>query len=265
MTMPGTPEGAPPAAAAPPAAPPAAPAEVDLESPLTQDSFDRTYVEKLRAEAARHRTAAKDAQARYDAQFEGLEDRGDFDYLLGMARKLNTDPSASVKELRDLADRLGEQLGIDTKPPVADPATDPRKKVLTVEDLEKIEFDREVARQTEILKADALALSDDRYSFADGREEYARLLWIGQNDPEVAKVPFKDRLSAAAAKIKAHDEAVGAAAVAAYVESVRAGGDQFPPASAPGGGAPAAAPGSGPPKGWKNASASALERITKAL
>lgn len=265
MTHPGTPEGAPPEGTPPPAAaaaapPPAAPpAEVDLDSPLTQEQFDRGYVEKLRAEAAKHRTAAKEAQARYEAQFEGLEDESDFQYLLGMAKKLNTDPHASRQELLDLAERLGKDLGIGTTPP---PADDDKDKPLTKADLEKIEYEREVARQQQLLVQEAASYSDDHHKFEDGQPEYAQLLWLAQHDPEASK-GGKDRLKLAADKIKAKREEIGKAAVAAYIESVRSGASQFPPASAPAGGAPAGAPGASSPKSWKDASASAMEKLIR--
>lgn len=261
MTMPGTPEGSgnpvvPPSAETPPSAPPA---EVDLETPLEERTYTKAEMQSVRAEAAARRVEARDLKAAQDAWFDGLDDRGDFDYLLNMAKKLNTDPHASRQELLDLAERLGKDLGVGTTPP---PAADDKDKPLTRADLEKIDFDKEVARQQVLLKQEAASFSDDTYKFEDGREEFARLLWIAQNDPEVSKAGAK-RLESAAAKIKAHDEATGKAAVAAYIESVRSGASQFPPASAPAGGAPAAAPGAGSPKGWKAASESAMEKLIR--
>lgn len=246
----------PPAGDPPPAAPPV---EVDLDTPLEERTYTKAEIAAVRAEAAANRVKAREAQERYDKQFEGLEDKADFEYLLDMARKLNTDPHASVAELRALADRLGEGLApAAPPPPVAD-----RDKPLTLADFEKIELDREVARQGQLIKAEAAALSDDRFKFVDGNEEFARLLWIATNDKEASKAP--NRLEAAAAKIKAHDEATGKAAVAAYIEQVRSGAEQFPPASAPAGGAPAGAPGAGSPKTFKEASASAMEKLMKAV
>lgn len=259
MTMPGIPEGAPPEGTPPPAAPPAA-VEVDLDTPITGTSFDQAYVEKLRTQAARYRTEAKEAKAQYDAQFEGLEDRSDFEYLLNMARKLNTDPQASHKDLLDLAERLGKDIGAAA--PAVPPVVDDKDKPLTLADIEKREYDREVQRQHQLLIAEASSYSDDKFKFEDGHEEYARLLWVAQNDPEASK-GGKDRLKLAAAKIKARDEDIGKAAVAAYVESVRSGGSGFPPASGGAGGAPAAAQGAGSPKNFKDASASAMERLIR--
>lgn len=259
MTMPDLTNAAvPPSAETPPSPNTAPPAEVDLETPLEERTYTKAEMQSVRAEAAARRVEARDLKAAQDAWFDGLDDRGDFDYLLNMAKKLNTDPHASRQELLDLAERLGKDLGVGTTPPPADD----KDKPLTRADLEKIEFDKEVARQQVLLKQEAASFSDDTYKFEDGREEFARLLWIAQNDPEVSKAGAK-RLESAAAKIKAHDEATGKAAVAAYIESVRSGASQFPPASAPAGGAPAAAPGAGSPKGWKAASESAMEKLIR--
>lgn len=276
MTMPGTPEtGAPPAAEGTPTAPPAGappaapPAEVDLDAPLTETHYDRAYVEKLRAEAAANRIKARDAQAAFDKQFEGLEDRSDFEYLLAMARKLNDDPHGAHADLEGLTKRLAEDLGITKKQAeaIVNGDDDPNRP-LTRADLEKIEYDREVERQQRLIASEAEALSGDDYKFVDGNPEYAQLIWLVVNDKDVKGAPNK--LEAAAAKMRARDAAIreeaGKAAVAAYVEQVRTGAASFPPA---GTASAAAAPaGAGAPSGrrdFKSASESAFERISKGL
>lgn len=98
-------EGAPaaPAPAAPaPAVTPAAPA-ADPFDDATVQTFDRSYVEKLRREAAEHRTAAKPYKEVFDAY-----DDADKEIWFDLAKSMAADPKVGAQKMLELAQGLLE-------------------------------------------------------------------------------------------------------------------------------------------------------------
>lgn len=83
-----------------PAADPTTPAEPDIFD-TGADSFPRSYVEKLRSEAADYRTK----YAPYRDAYEGV-DVDVQEYLLDLNKQLLTDPKAAAAELRELLSRI---------------------------------------------------------------------------------------------------------------------------------------------------------------
>lgn len=70
--------------------------EEDL--PEGKDTFDRAYVEELRAEAAKYRTSLRP----YEAAF-GDFNQHEKEFLFGMLKALNQDPKEGAKQFRDMA------------------------------------------------------------------------------------------------------------------------------------------------------------------
>jgi hypothetical protein len=246
-----------PAAEAPPADPPvSAPAveteEIDLDSELTEETFSRDYVQKLRQEAAARRTAAKEWESKHKALYDGFDDPSDVDYLIDLARKLQDDPLTTAAEFEAIAKRVRDAMGGETPPPATEPEADDDRP-LTKKDLERIEFERAQEHALKAIKAEATSLG-----YAEGTAEFAQLIWVANNDKDAGR-----DLQKAHAKILGNLETVKQAAIQEYIESVRAGNAEFPALSAPSGGAPAGSPNGGPPTTFKDASASALARLEK--
>ena len=94
------------AAAAEAPAAPAPPSEPEIEEIPEGDTFDRAYVEKLRGEAAKHRTRARS----FEEAFAGYTDAEQARFL-DLAKNLNHNPEAALEEFRSVTNRLAGQLG----------------------------------------------------------------------------------------------------------------------------------------------------------
>lgn len=154
-------EGAVPAASAPEGAP--APAAAPSAEPLVE-TFDRPYVEKLRAEAAEHRTKAKT----YEQAFDGWTS-DDQQVWLEAVRTAAADPAKGAEYLRKIAETLSpaEQQAVE-------------EKFLTEsqlnERLDRERLETETTQQLRSIKAEAAGLG-----YEDGSEDYFRLMWVAQN------------------------------------------------------------------------------------
>lgn len=229
-----------------PAAPPepAAPPTDPFDNAETQQ-FDRKYVTGLREEAAKHRTAAKEAAAardRYAAAFGGWGDE-DADVLLEAVAQAAADPAAGAATLRQIADLLAG----DIKQTVEKPAEAPKIEALTQADLDKILNDRDEAKalQAEITSVEQEAA---KLGYEKGTEGYFRLLWLTAH-----KTNFD--MGEADKQIKAERDAV----IAEYLASKAPTGAGAAPSqgSAPSGGQPIT--------NLRQASDSARERLRAAL
>lgn len=166
--------------------------------PATQDerdTFDRTYVEKLRRESASYRERAK----RYQEAFDGYED-GQVDAWLGLARQLREDPRATAQELQALAEQINQAYEADLEAREAE--TDQGEQYLTRAQVEEIFQERErqadLQRRVNQIEADARELG---YNVAPDNEDYQELLWVASRTES-------GDIRAAHAKIEARNQAI---------------------------------------------------------
>lgn len=163
------------------------------ELPADQDSFDRAYVEKLRAEAAKYRTSLRP----FEQAFGDFTD-AERTYLFGLIRNLNHDPSAGAVGFRDMAkDILKEEFytGLDDLPKTeqADPETEDKKEEdqvsLTPEQMQTILDERDAKSKSEAeeaaTKAAEAAMVEEIYAeiealgFERGSDGFTTALSLG--------------------------------------------------------------------------------------
>jgi hypothetical protein len=191
-------EPAAPEAPAAPAAPapvevvepeaPAAPAADPFEDDGVQQ-FDRAYVQKLREEAASHRTKAKT----YTDAFEPF-DEPSREVLLDLARTIAADPVAGAARMKELAALLE---GEPETPAVPDPDAD---RPLTRADLDKIQKERDdKAAEEKVQNGIRQEVVDLGYTL-DSRDHY-NLLWEASHN-------HKGDLTAAHKALEAEKQAV---------------------------------------------------------
>ena len=146
------------AAGPPPAAPVSEdPSQLDESLPEGEDTFPREYVEKLRAEAAKHRTRARDIESSFDGYSPAEKTR-----FLELASQLSTDPEAAYTEFAAVTDRLATQLGkekvthVSEETPVV-PAVEAAPAAITAADIEQIVADRIDAERASTAEQDQVA------------------------------------------------------------------------------------------------------------
>ena len=205
------------AASAPPAAEPSAPvggvaegsapssagdappeSMLDTDLPDGMQKFDRTYVEKLRSEAAENRVAARDArdqatqlQERY-AAFADYDDQ-DLAVWSGLATDFRTDPASAATTMRTIATNV-----------LGDPAATTAEKVEAVETIAEIDkaeatgdtqsveqlvdarLAEAEAKQQQAKAVDEVVRTVTGAGFEKGSHEYATVLWRAANDPAAA-------------------------------------------------------------------------------
>ena len=93
-------------AAATPAPEPAPEPEAAIEELPDGDTFDRAYVEKLRAEAAKHRTQKQEVMSHFEGYTDGERTR-----FLQLASELQSSPETALEEFQAVTQRLAQQLG----------------------------------------------------------------------------------------------------------------------------------------------------------
>ena len=164
-------------------------ADVDDSLPEGQDTFDRAYVEKLRAEAAQRRTQLRE----FEQHFEGFspEERTRF---MSMAHKITTDPEAALEDFQGVVTRLAQSLGKEITSVDVEQAPEPEEQeaaapepagALTADDVARLVEERLAAEREQAAKddevaqtfAEAEALSDD-YKTPAGK---AFLLGVAQS------------------------------------------------------------------------------------
>lgn len=163
----------------PPETPAGAEAAADAFDDPKVESFDRAYVEKLRKEAASHRTEAQ----RYKEAFKGWDPEADVPVWLETIQ-LAQQPGmqqAAADRLRQIADLIHK--GDTPEEAVAKVDGEPPKEpeYLTPEQLEQKLQEREqekaVADQVQAIKSKAAELG-----YAENTREYHSLLWTAQNE-----------------------------------------------------------------------------------
>lgn len=210
------------------------------------ETFDRAYVEKLRQEAAGHRTRAK----QYEEAFEGYSPEQQ-QYLFKLVRGLN-DPNAqkaTAAEWKEIAEKILNADGPTL--PNGDP--DPDAQPLTRKEWEKLQEERESKNsQAQAIKeiereAAELGFPPAPPGDTDGIR-YSMLLSAAQH-PEVA-----GDLKKAAERVKAYEKSV----IDAHASSLQQNAERFPGTAGTAPNTGAQAPATERPN-WKNARAAALE------
>jgi hypothetical protein len=178
--VPGTPPptadsgGAAAAPPPPPPPPPDIPDDLDADLPEGADQFPREYVTKLRQEAAKNRTAVRDAQPILDVFGDiGPEDR---DMLLQFTKALVTDPEGVGKTaaLQLAKNLVGDQDLAEALEALNTP------EYLTPQQLEEHLAQREArAKETEAEEAARLSIEKEAtdLGYEDETPERAILFW----------------------------------------------------------------------------------------
>lgn len=215
---------------------------LDSELPAGMRQFDRSYVEKLRAEAGSNRTKAREIEAQLaEAQaklerYAAFDAYGDEDMQIwaGMATDWQTDPAVAAQTMQQIAQRV---LGDPTSTPeekadaqaiLDNPAVSDAAETLTPEQVRQIAREETEAQRAEREREESVqkvfrTLEDN--GFQQGTQEAFSVLWIANNktDGDIEK---------AIAEYKAYEQSI----VDRYVESVSKGGTpvQLPSAGAAG-------------------------------
>ena len=248
------------AAAVPKAPEPPAP-DPEIEEIPEGDTFDRAYVERLRNEAAKHRTAKQDMLRHFDGYSDAERTR-----FLELAAKLQSSPEEALEEFRGVTNRLAAQLGkepfMNEAPtpdpiPVSEPEPVDTAAALTASDVERLvterlEAERNAAAQQEEIKstfAEAEALDD---SYKDPTVK-SYLFAVAQHNGT--------DLAGAHEIIQAQRQAAEDEAVERYRQSPREGGTPGHPPRLPAGDPATATKNQGPPKTLEEARARAEERF----
>lgn len=243
-----------------PQAPPPPPPEPELpEVPEGQDTFDRDYVEKLRGEAAKYRTRAREIESKFEGYSDAEKER-----FLDLAHQLHTNPEAAYEEFAAVTQRLATMVGKEqtvTEEAAPEPAPEPEpapaaQSALSAADVERlvserIEAERQAqAKQDEVAQIfnEAEGLGAD-YGTQSGK---AYLLALARE--------FNTDLAGAHAINEGLKEQIKAQAIEEYREALKGGQTPSHPPRLPAGDAtaPAAA---GPPKTLAEARARMEERL----
>ena len=162
-------EGAPAAPAAPvaPAAPTAPAGDPFDDTAITQ--FDRSYVEKLRKEAADHRTAAKPYKEVFDAY-----DDNDREIWFDLARTMAADPAAGAKKMLDLAQSLMDSGDVEGANKVIE-QVEGEPKFLTKEELDAEFASREKAAKIDA-ETKAVIAEASELGYSENTAEYDDLM-----------------------------------------------------------------------------------------
>lgn len=248
------------AAAVPKAPEPEAP-DPELEDIPEGDSFDRAYVERLRGEAARHRTAKQDMLRHFEGYSENERSR-----FLDLAAKLQSSPEEALEEFRGVTERLAKQLGKEpfmNEAPAPDPAstsdssTGSSESALTVSDVERM-----VTERIDAERAASAQEAEIQSTFAE-----AESLDDSYKDPTVKSYLFavaqhnNTDLAGAHDIISQQRQASEDEAVERYRQSLRSGGTPGHPPRLPSGDPQTGTKNQGPPKTLEEARARAEERF----
>lgn len=161
-----------------------------------QDTFDRAYVEKLRAEAAKYRTALRP----FEDAFGDFND-AEKEFLFGMLKELNQDPQAGAVQFRDMAKNILRDKfyeGLDDAPVGKEETKEETEEEggevsLTEEQLKKIleEHDRAAQEAQEEAAREAAAegvfKEIEAQGFTRGSEEFQACLMMANAQVEKAQ------------------------------------------------------------------------------
>jgi len=165
---------------------------LDIEIPRGINSFDRQYVEKLRGEAAKYRTQAREAQGQVETMqgryqvFDEYTD-ADLDVWRNLATSWSTDPRAAAETMRTISVNVLGDPNATTEEKVEaaqdiqqlDQAQSP-EQVQQMIDQKLAEHDRQQQLQAQVSGIES-KLTDAGY--AKGTMPYSSVLWYATNDP----------------------------------------------------------------------------------
>ena len=215
---------------------------LDGDLPDGVDRFDRGYVEKIRAEAAKYRTDYKP----FKEAFDGYEAE-DRDALLGLARELLDNPEAAARRMLDASRSIaGDDFDSWVNP------VEP--EYLTPETLEAQLTQREtVARQK--AEVDAIQREAADLGYTENTADHAKLFFYAANETQ-------GDMKAAHEKMQAEKQSI----IDAYVAEVKEKGGRFPvtPVNVQSA-ATGAAIAEGTPKTFAEAAARARQRMEESL
>ena len=223
--------------------PSAAPAAGSADSSAgSEETFDRSYVEKLRDEAARYRTKAKE----YEDNFDGWDPEDKALFLSLSKDLLSSDKTAAAeaaKKLRSVSDRVAQELGA---------IEEELERPLTKSEMESYlaEKDKERAGQEAINR---ILTESESLGYEKGTKAFADLIWTAQNVPEA-----QGQIAKAHEIISAQVATFEQAAIDKYLAGKQGQADAFPKTPSDG-----AAPGttSEAPKSWKEAKAAVQAKL----
>ena len=157
---------APPADPAPEA--PADPVVVDPAPEAEPTSFDRPYVEKIRAEAAKYRTKAKELAEQF-APFESytVEDRK---VWADLAKTMAEDPKAGAKWMKEIADSFLTEAE-------APPAPVEEPKYMT-----RAEYDKLRAEESQQNKIHQIEVDAQKLGYDTDSTDYVQLLLVANRE-----------------------------------------------------------------------------------
>lgn len=157
--------------------------DADLFDDPKNEQFPRAYVEKLRNEAAGHRTRA----AQYDEAF-GKYSAEDQQVWRELASTVFSDQKAGARWLARIAKGLDADLTLDEAvdaagaAPAAEAETAaPAEKPLTRAEMEKFIADRDYQREQEALIT-GITKEAEGLGYKDKTPEFNNLLWIAANE-----------------------------------------------------------------------------------
>lgn len=146
------------------------------------DKFDRSYVEKLRQENAKHRTAA----APYKEVFDGFDDASR-DWLLELAKDLKSQDAATRaaagQRMRAVGEKLSpaQEAALEEAAAEAPPAGAEEEKPLTRAELEKFLQEKD-QRKAEEAQIEGVFSEAETLGYKRGSREMADLMFIAANE-----------------------------------------------------------------------------------
>lgn len=211
---------------------------LDGDLPEGVDRFDRAYVEKIRGEAAKYRTAAKP----FTDAFDGYEE-SDREAILDLAKELLSDPQAAGKRMLEAS----RSIAGDDFDTWINPVT---PEFLTPETLEaQLAQREESARQK--AEVEGIQREAKELGYEEGTADHAKLFFYAANETQ-------GDMKAAHAKMEAEKQGI----IDAYVASVKEKGGRFPATPTGVTGVPSnAATNEGQPRTWAEASERARQRL----
>jgi hypothetical protein len=166
---------------------------LDADIPPGINRFDRAYVEKLRGEAAKHRTTARDAQQQLEQYrerygvFDGYDD-ADLNVWRDLAQNWSSDPRTAAETMRTIATNvLGDPTATPQEKAEAQQQLDDIDQASSPEDINKI-IEQKLSEHQQQLELDSAVakiestLTDAGYE--KGTMPYSAVLWFASNDPD---------------------------------------------------------------------------------
>lgn len=224
-------------------------AEADPFDNPDATTFPREYVEKLRQEAAKHRTEA----APFKEAFDGFAEP-EVKFFVDLAQGLKGDDASVEAAAQRMLTTAQSILGIDPNAPKDGDAPDPNAP-LTRADLDKIEAER-TAKAQEAAAVAAVEAEAKELGYADPKSaDYADLMWRAVNT-------HKGDLKAAHEARAAERQGI----IDSYLADLKEKGQAFPKVPGSNGtGEPAADPTGGAPKTWAESRKAAESRLGAAI